>query len=100
MQIRRLREFCDARGLDYHLIDNELTFSENKDFLKTQVIDVRVEKNMDVWKAKEEEYMSKHFLWHYLHCIKEGKTQSQVTVKALPHKAEFSLRAFVLKHNA
>jgi len=99
LQMRLLKQLCDKHGLDYQLIDDTLTYWENKAFLTSQVIDVRTEKNMDTWESDEEEYMKNCFLWHYLYCIREGKTQSRVIGKALQGRREFSLRAFVLKHD-
>jgi hypothetical protein len=84
--------YCWKHGLDEHLIDRTLTYSENKAYLKSQVPDFNPEHRLDEWDAAEEEYLANHFLWHYLICVKEGANKSAEVGEVPESKPRFSLR--------
>lgn len=92
LQLRQLRILCQKHGLDEHLIDRTLTYSENKDYLKSQVPDFNPEHRLDEWDAAEEEYLTNHFLWYYLFCTKEGTNKSAEVGKVQESEPRFSLR--------
>jgi len=94
LQLRHLLNFCRKHELDPHLIDKTLTYSENKDYLKSLVPDFDPESRMDEWKSMEEQYMADHALSHYLACMLEGRTKSKDVGKVVS-KHRFSLRDMV-----
>jgi len=92
--MRHLLNFCRKHELDTHLIDNTLTYSENKEYLKSLVPDFDPESRMTEWEAAEEQYLAEHALSHYLACMLEGKTKSK-DVGEVVSERPFSLRSFV-----
>lgn len=100
LQKKKLLEYCRRHSLDYQEIDDTLTFSENKDHLKSLVPEQDPKDEMAYWVSQEEAYLKNHFLWHYIHCIREGKTKSSnvgnITNITEPQQPEFSLRQLAL----
>jgi hypothetical protein len=94
LQMRHLLKFCQKHELDPHLIDNVLTYSENKDYLKSIVPDFNPENRLDEWKSQEECYMKHHFLLFYISCINEGATKSEETGEPIQSN-HFSLAEWV-----
>jgi len=90
LEMRHLLRFCQKHELDPHLIDNTLTYSENKHYLMSLVPDFNPESKMDQWKALEEQYLADHALSHYLACMLEGKTKSKDVGEAVSER-RFSL---------
>jgi hypothetical protein len=92
LQLRQLKIFCRKHELDGHLIDDTLTYSENKDYLKSQIPDFNPESRLDEWDSAEEEYLSNHFLWYYMFCMKDGSNKSEEVGSVPQSTQEFSLR--------
>jgi len=92
--MRHLLNFCRKHELDSHLIDNTLTYSENKEYLESLVPDFDPESRMDEWKAAEEQYLAEHALSYYLACMLEGKTKSKDVGEPIT-KPRFSLRNII-----
>lgn len=97
-QLRHLRKFCQKHELDEHFIDSTLTFYENKKYLKSLVPNFDPETHLDEWGSKEEEYMTNHFLWFYISCIRDGTNRSAQDGEPVESTPQFSLRAFVAMH--
>jgi hypothetical protein len=92
LQVRQLKIFCRKHGLDEHLIDSTLTYSENKDYLKSQVPDFNPESRLAEWDSAEEEYFANHFLMYYILCMKDGSNKSKEVGPVPQSTPEFSLR--------
>lgn len=60
LEMRHLLNFCRKHGFDSHLIDRTLTYSENKDYLKSLVPDFDPESRMKEWEAAELWWMREH----------------------------------------
>lgn len=98
LQMRHLLKFCQQHELDPHLIDNTLTYSENKNYLKSLVPDFNPKSKMDQWKSMEEQYLDEHALSHYLACMIEGKTKSEYVGEVsgeVSGEPQFSLKGMV-----
>jgi len=102
----RLKKFCDEHELDYQEIDDQLTYWENLEYLKTLTTDTTV--NMNLWSFKEKnvegelhflQYHRDHFLEYYLHAVKMGDTKSADVGPPIPpiRRDAFSLKAFTQK---
>jgi len=94
LQIRHLLKFCRKHDLDPHLIDDTLTYSENREYLKSLVPDFDPESDMDYWKSAEEQFLADHALTHYLACMLEGKTKSK-DIGEVVSERRFSLRNII-----
>lgn len=97
LQLRQLKMFCKKHGLDTYLIDSTLTYSENKDYLRSQITDFsdrlaeRWSGRQEEWDSAEEDYFANHFLMYYYLCIKDGSNKSK-DVGPIPQRTpEFSL---------
>ena len=106
LMLWRLKKFCDEHELDDQEIDDQLTYWENKEYLKTLVTDVNVELNYNVWRAEEKRYNvearryhADNFLKYYLHAVKMGETKSADVGPPIPpiRRDAFSLKAFTQK---
>lgn len=94
LQLWQLKQFCEKNGLDFQLIDNELTYSENKDYLDS-LVPKQLEDRVAECIAQETEYMAEHFLSHYIMCGLEGKTVSKDVGESIVSNGEFSLKQFI-----
>jgi hypothetical protein len=98
LQVRQLKIFCKKHELDTALIDSTLTYSENKDYLRSQITDFgdrlaeRWSARQEEWDSAEEDYFVNHFLMYYLFCVKDGSNKSQDVGPVLQTTPEFSLR--------
>lgn len=91
LQLWQLKQFCKKHELDFQLIDNEISYSENKDYLDS-LVPKRLEDLAAECKAQETEYMAEHFLSHYIMCGLEGKTVSKEVGEPIASRGEFSLK--------
>ena len=70
--MRHLLRFCRKHELDSHLIDSKLSYTENKDYLKSLVPrslsdwDSICKGDADRWLAAEQEYMERFPLENYI----------------------------------
>jgi len=93
LQLWQLKQFCKKYSLDYQEIDNTLTFSENKKHLGS-LVPKRLEDRSAEAKAQEAEYMTEHFLSHYIICCIEKKNISKNVGEPIITAGEFSLKSF------
>ena len=101
LQLRSLKNFCRKWDLDTHLIDNTLTFSENKTILMSQVHTFDLESRMEEWATKQEEYdhyVREHFLSFYVTYVRDGTTKSAIVGEPDTSAPQFSLREYVVMH--
>lgn len=90
LQLRHLKLFCAKHEIDIAEIDECITYSENKDHLKT-LVPKNLEDLLEEGESQLEEYMANHFLTYYAACILEGATVSKV-VGAPIQSTRFSLK--------
>ena len=104
LELWHLKRFCDKHGLDYQLIDDSLTYSENKEYLKTLRLPPTLFEleTLNEWadvlkeaKSMEIQYMREHMLTCYIMAQREGKTKSEEMGPPIPHYPRFSLETFV-----
>jgi len=73
-QLRALKRLCEKHGLDPQLIDDTLTYEENKKYLLSLVMKDPEDLDEDEAKSYIEWYMKEHFLSYY---ISERKRSSK-----------------------
>jgi len=78
LQLWHLQKFCDQHGLDYQLIDNTLTYSENKDQLNL-LVPKDLDALLEAGESQLEQHMTDHFLTFYVNRTSEGATISEKT---------------------
>jgi len=85
LEIWHLKRFCDKHGLDYQLIDDSLTYAENKGYLKTLRLppDLFDSEALDEWadflkeaRSREEQVRREHILVLYIMAAHAGETKS------------------------
>jgi len=64
-QLKALKRLCEKHGLDPQLIDNTLTYEENKKHLLSLVMK-DLENREEEAKSYTEWYMKEHFLSYYI----------------------------------
>lgn len=92
LQIRHLKRFCDKNGLDYQLIDPDLTYSENKDFLES----LRPKSLEDLMLESEVQFrrfLKESFLTYYISCQRQGEAVSEESGEPIMVK-RFSLKEY------
>lgn len=100
LELRHLKRYCDKYGIDYQEIDNSITYSENKQHLRS--IARMISQSLDVFELRRMEelqtqYMKEHILSHYLLCQLNGETKSAEVGE--PHYPRFSLTRFIQQRN-
>jgi len=95
LELWHLKRFCDEHGLDYAEIDGTLTYWENKEHLKSLIIDD--EPDLNRWRAEMErytDYRREHFLQYYIDATRRGETRSK-DVGPISTGSGFSLAAYI-----
>ena len=98
LELYHLRRFCRKWELDTHLIDNTLTYHENKTMLMSQVHTFNLESHAPEFRAQLEEYehfVRENFLMFYLAYQRSGETTSAEVGKQDESPPQFSLSKFV-----
>jgi hypothetical protein len=93
LELRHLKRFCTANGLDFAEIDSSITYSENKKHLRS-LVPKRLEDLGGEGESQLEDYLDNHFLSHYLSLIADGSANVEHVPVPQEPKA-FSLRAWV-----
>jgi len=92
LQRWRLVKYCEAHELDTHLIDDEISYSENMTYLRTMVPEERdPDKRMDTWECKIAQQLTEHILEEVIIDLKTGKGPKRGEV---PKVYVFSLKEF------
>jgi hypothetical protein len=92
LQRWRLVKYCEAHELDTHLIDDEISYSENMAYLRTLVPEERdADKRMDEWEAKIAQQLTEHILDEVVMDLRAGKGPRPGEA---PKAYEFSLKEF------
>lgn len=74
LQRWRLVKYCEEHELDTHLIDDEITYSENMHYLRTLVPEeLEADNRMDEWEAKIAQQLTEHILEEAIIDLKLGK---------------------------
>lgn len=94
LEFWHLKRLCEKHGLDYQEIDSSLTYWENKEHLKTLVIEGEEEGTGD---SMLEWWMQEHFLTYYVGCVQEGLTVSEET--GAPIQTRFSLKQWIISNS-
>jgi hypothetical protein len=77
MERKHLMAFCVKHELDFQLIDDALTYYENKKYL-TSLVESDVD-NEKVCAGMEQDYFNHHRIEHYLSCMINHETDSVET---------------------
>ena len=102
LELRHLKRFCDKYGLDYQLIDDTLTYAENKGYLKTLRLppDLFDSEALDEWadflkeaRSREEQIRREHILEVYIMAAHAGETESSEVGE--PYYPRFSLETYI-----
>jgi len=105
LQLWHLHRFCDKHELDYQLIDNTLTYGENKEYLlsfvltKTEDLYWMVDKHKESQESAWDQYLSEHFLTFYVTCMREGATKSEETGEPILTSKHFSLAKWIQQNS-
>jgi hypothetical protein len=92
LQRWRLIKYCEEHELDTHLIDDEISYSENMTYLRTLVPEERdADKRMDEWEAKIAQQLTEHILDEVVMDLRAGKGPRPGQA---PKTYEFSLKEF------
>jgi len=70
-QLKALKKLCEKHGLDPQLIDDTLTYEENKKYLLSLVMKDPEDRDKDEIDSYTEWYMKEHFLSYYISRKKE-----------------------------
>jgi len=106
LELWHLKRFCDKHELDYQLIDDTLTYAENKGYLKTFKLppDLFDSKALDEWadfleeaRSREEQVRREYVLELYIMAARAGETKS--TEMGKTYYPRFSLRRWIQKHS-
>jgi len=74
LQRWRLVKYCEKHELDTHLIDDEISYSENMTYLRTLVPEERdPDKRMGEWECKIAQQLTEHILEEVIIDLKTGK---------------------------
>lgn len=98
LQKHHLLRFCKKWGLDTHLVDSTLTYSENKTILMSQVHTFDLEAHRAEFRAYLEQYdayVKEHFLEYYVYATRRGETKSTDVGEPIETAGEFSLAELV-----
>lgn len=96
LEMYHLVKFCRKHELDVQLIDNTLTYSENKKYLVSQIPNFNPSDKLKAWEAAKDQYFETHFLYAYIGYILEGKTKLVPSSNpSRPMEPHFSLRQHV-----